>query len=135
MTHPTTGHVPMPELLVKLPAELAQLPASLGYSGSTPNEDRFQARLDVRRQAAVEFDFTPLAILEEVGQRPGFGAVLLKDMSKVGVALVYHEQLYPTERAKIHFQGRVLKVTIQRCRRVAEMCYEAGARIDSVESI
>lgn len=131
----TTGsNVRLPELLVKLPPELAQMSAPTGYSPSTPDEDRFQARLNFRRQAAIEFFHTPLALMEETGERPRVGSVLLKDMSKKGVAFLYHEQLYPGERAKVHVQGRVLSVTVKRCRRVAEMCYEAGARVDSVAS-
>lgn len=121
-------------LMVQLPSELADFFDASGYSGSVVTEDRITSRLSARCETTIQFTHTPLSLLDAISERPTVGTVLLKDLSKTGLCLLFHEQIYPTERARIFLHGRELQVTFQRCRRLGPMCYEAGAAVDLVRS-
>jgi hypothetical protein len=60
--------------------------------------------------------------------------VLVKDVSKCGIGLLVHEQLWPEERVTVAFMGRRAVATIVRCRRLGKDCYECGAKLISFES-
>lgn len=120
-------------LLVRLPPELSDFFTRSGYTGSASTEDRTAARLNARFNATMEFSPAPLALVNAVAQRPTLATVLIKDLSKIGVGVLIHCQVYPTERAKIHFRGRDLHITVQRCQRLGPMCYEIGAAVERVE--
>jgi len=60
--------------------------------------------------------------------------VLVKDVSKCGMGLLVHEQLFPEERISVHFMGRRALATVVRCRRLGKRCYECGAKLVSFES-
>ena len=60
--------------------------------------------------------------------------VLVKDVSKCGIGLIVHEQLWPEEQVTITFMGRRAVAKIVRCRRLGKGCYECGAKLISFES-
>ena len=62
------------------------------------------------------------------------GTVLVKDLSKSGIGILYHRQIFPGERFDILVLGRTIDVTAVRCRRIDALCYETGAIIHSVTS-
>ncbi|MCA9131992.1 MAG: hypothetical protein KDA45_02510, partial [Planctomycetales bacterium] len=63
------------------------------------------------------------------------GKVLIKDLSRSGIGILYHQQLYPEEQFQVRFQGRLLHALVVRCRRLGPLCYETGGRIVALETI
>lgn len=123
-------------LKVILPEELKRFYAERGYLAAMPHEDRGLARLNVRAQGLVRF-FTPppnlsCTIIESDTRQ---GTILLKDMSKTGIAILYHRQIFPSERYEIFLHGRVIDAAAVRCRRIGPKCYETGAIINSIAFI
>ena len=55
--------------------------------------------------------------------------VYVKDISRVSVALLHPEQLFPGEHFHLILADGVMpKATVVRCRRIQARCYEVGAR-------
>lgn len=51
--------------------------------------------------------------------------IYVKDISRSSVAFLYHEQLFPRERADLLLSdGKLRPLQIVRCRRLQEECYE-----------
>ncbi len=122
-------------LLVELPNELADFFGASGYSGDADSEARVTSRLSARCGTTIQFTYSPLPLLNAVCDPPTIATVLLKDLSKTGVAVLFHRQIYPGECATIRLHGRELRVVFQRCRRLGSMCFEAGAVVKTVESV
>lgn len=131
---PAPINLVQPPLQVILPAELESFYGDTGYIPVTVSEDRVNARLRVRRQGIIEFEDTPPILAEAVRDREIRGAIIVKDLSRSGVAFLFHEHVYPTERAWVFLQGRRLDVCVKRCRRMGPACYEIGAKIKQVIS-
>ncbi|MDX1927921.1 MAG: PilZ domain-containing protein [Pirellulaceae bacterium] len=127
------SQVDFPPLKVVLPQELRSFYAERGYLSSKPHEDRRYARLNVRTHAHIRF-FPPPALLEvgPVASDHQQGTVLVKDLSKTGIAILYHRQIFPGERFDVLLHGRAIDATAVRCRRVGRLCYETGAVVNSV---
>ena len=120
-------------LKVILPEQLQQFFAESGYAPTTAQENRCNSRLRVRAKVPVWFHFKPNAMGASISRSAEVPATaLLKDISRNGVALLYHEQVFPEERLCIQFQNRLFDVTVVRCRRIATACYEVGSVIDSL---
>ena len=122
-------------LKVILPADLSRFYAERGYLAPTPQEDRTHARLNVRTTAGIQFTSQPLAAIASQVEPEMFGTVLVKDISKSGIAILSHHQIYPGEQCLIYLNGRAITVIANRCRRLGPYCYEVGAVIDEVEAI
>lgn len=117
-------------LQVILPACLNSFFAERGYLMSTPNEERSHARLNVRCEGYIRIHVADaMTVLHSVTH----GTVLVKDLSKSGVALLYHKQIFPGESFDVLFHGRIISATAVRCRRIDVRCYEIGAAIDCIE--
>lgn len=124
------------EMLIKLPEELKAFYQESGYLPTTAIENRTNARLRVRRDGQIEFTYRPPILKGKVGFRSRtVGDVLIKDLSKAGIGVLYHEQIFPEEKFNITFQGRLMRVCAVRCRRLCEDCYEVGGLIESVVSL
>ncbi|MEZ6135651.1 MAG: hypothetical protein R3C53_12145 [Pirellulaceae bacterium] len=121
------------ELLVKLPEDLKAFYEESGYQSSTPIEHRTNARLRIRRDAELEFIHIPNALraVTMLHSDPKV-RVLIKDLSRTGIGILIHEQIFPTEEFQVTFQGRLIHATAVRCRRIAAECYEVGARVNQV---
>jgi hypothetical protein len=51
-----------------------------------------------------------------------------KDVSRQGVGFLSPVQLMPLERVKLRFPSAELTLEVARCRRVADGCFECGAK-------
>ncbi len=117
------------QLQVVLPESLSGFFAEQGYCKSTYNEERSHARLNIRCEARIHIDqSSSIGLL----QPESWGTVLIKDLSKTGVALLYHAQIYPGLVFELLFRGRVITARATRCRRIADKCFEIGASIEGV---
>lgn len=124
------------ELLVQLPDELRAFYKESGYLPTTAQEYRSNARLRVRSDGDIRFTETPLALAKNPDFRQDReGKALIKDLSKTGIGVLYHEQIFPEEQFQIFFQGRVIHVVTVRCRRLSEACYEIGGKVKAIESL
>ena len=122
------------ELKVVLPIELERFFDESGYVDSLPTEVRTNARLRVRSEAIIEFTNTPVGLKTVsacTDRQRGKG--LVKDLSRGGIGILYHEQIYPKEQLCIYFQGRVIHGVAVRCRRVGACCFETGCSVLSVQ--
>ncbi len=124
-----------PPLKVILPEELHNFYAERGYLATKPHEDRGFARLNVRSLGHIRFDMQiSTQYFRPVTNDEQRGAVLVKDLSRTGIAILYHRQTFPGERFDIVFHERAIKAMAVRCRRIGELCFETGATILSVTS-
>jgi len=122
-------------LKVVLPEELQRFYAERGYLAAMPHEDRTNARLHVRSQGYIRFSPTLETLnCDIIASDTRQGTMLLKDISKSGVAILYHRQIFPYERFEIILYGRVIDATAVRCRRIGPKCYETGAIFGSIAS-
>ncbi len=113
-------------LQVGLPEEIQRtFFTETGYAPTTAEEQRSRARLRVRSEAVVE-------VLEKAGQLVKDGTptlALVKDLSRSGIAILYHEQLFPEDIFRVCFHGRIVTASVVRCRRMGSNCFEIGAGI------
>jgi hypothetical protein len=122
----------MSELQVILPAELEPFFEESGFAAPTHHERRQYARLKVRQRVKIEF----LGVDDGPSERTDpSGWALTKDMSKNGVGILYHEQVFPEESFRIVLAGRRITALVVRCRRIGDSCYEVGAVISKVENL
>lgn len=97
-----------------------------GYSPSTVDEKRRRARLAVRDEARVAFANTPNRYQERADQEL---YALVKDLSRGGIAILYHEQVFPEDMFRVYFQSRTVTAIAVRCRKLGPKCFEVGARV------
>jgi hypothetical protein len=120
-------------LKVLLPLELQRFYAERGYLAAMPHEDRTHARLNVRAQVFIRFlSSMPFMSCDLIDSDARQGTILVKDISKIGVAILYHRQIFPCERFEIFLHGRAIEATAVRCRRIGPQCYETGATIGKI---
>lgn len=123
-------------LEVVLPEELKAFFYETGYQPTTAEEARGNARLRVRSLGDILMIHTPSMLrcgLQERTKRAG--KVLIKDLSRSGIGILYHQQIYPEEQFQIRFNGRLINAIAVRCRRLGPKCYETGGRIVSLETL
>jgi hypothetical protein len=61
-------------------------------------------------------------------------AIYTKDISSSSVGFLHADQLFPLENVRLFLaNGGKIDVTIRRCVRLQESCYECGAEIDSTD--
>lgn len=117
-------------LLVQLPEHMSGFFQEAGYLETVYCELRGQARLRVRCESLLEGDFAPSFLRVE----KRLAKVLIKDLSRSGVGILSHQQLWPGETFWVTLLGRRLHVRVVRCRRLADACFEIGGVVTSVES-
>ena len=115
----------MIESKIVLPASLAAFFSEPGYCDSTFFEDRKLLRLRIRCKAVMAIEYSPPSIPRKVPQ----AIVFVKDISKQGIGIISHQQIWPEEKLLICFHGRRVRATTSRCRRIAEFCWEVGGEI------
>lgn len=120
-------------LKVILPEELQRFYAERGYLSTMPHEERTNARLNVRSQGYIRFSptFANLSC-DVITSDTCQGTMLVKDISRTGIALLYHRQIFPCERFEVFIHRRIISATAVRCRRIGPKCYETGAIIDAI---
>lgn len=123
-------------LEVILPDNLKAFFYESGYLPTTAEEARTNARLRVRSIGDILLKHTPSKLRGDLKERDKrAGKVLIKDLSRNGIGVLYHQQVYPAEQFQLRFQGRLINATVVRCRRLGEKCYEIGGRIISLETL
>ncbi|GAB5402924.1 MAG: hypothetical protein Aurels2KO_11550 [Aureliella sp.] len=114
-------------LRVELPEELCEtFFRESGYSPTTADEKRRRARLAVRREAKITFANLPNRYQEDPDEEL---CTLVKDLSRGGIAILYHEQIFPEDVFRVYFQSRAVTALAVRCRKLGPKCYEIGARV------
>ncbi|HBE68382.1 MAG TPA: hypothetical protein DDW52_09565 [Planctomycetaceae bacterium] len=101
-----------------------------GYLPTTAYEARRQARLSVRREAKIEFEDLPSGAIKDLD---GEHYALVKDFSRGGISILYHQQLFPEDRFVVFFQSGAVTASAVRCRKLGPSCYEIGAQIVCTE--
>lgn len=123
-------------LEVILPDNLKAFFYESGYLPTTAEEARTNARLRVRSIGDILMKHTPSRLRGDLKERnKRAGKVLIKDLSRTGIGVLYHQQVFPEEQFQIRFQGRLINAVVVRCRRLGEKCYEIGGRIASLETL
>lgn len=118
------------ELLVELPPEWSNFFEEGGYVGTTFDEHRVNARLRVRTETSLRMLYSvPFAQRKKTR-----GRVLVKDMSRKGIGILFHIQLWPTEKFSLELHGRIVVAVVVRCRKVGPRCFEIGAIIETVQA-
>lgn len=140
MLAPLNQHPIEPSLVagleVILPEDLKSFFYESGYLPSTAEEARCNARLRVRSVGDILLTHTPPVLRDGLTKRTKRSSkTLIKDLSRSGIGILYHEQIFPEERFQIRFQGRLINSIAVRCRRLGVQCYEVGGRIVSLETI
>lgn len=118
-------------LCVQLPPQMSNFFSETGYVGTIIDEQRSSARLRVRCEAVIQSTYAPPFLIRPQTR----GRVLVKDLSRTGIGILFHQQMYPTERFWIELQHRRLHVTVIRCRKLGDSCFEIGASIEAIESL
>ncbi len=121
---------PQLPLLIELPDHMADFLLEEGYLEAIYGEQRSNARLRVRCRATRVSDFVPVFVKNRTLQ----ASVLMKDMSRSGIGLLSHEQLWPGETCWIELMQRQLHVQVVRCRKLGPKCFEVGGIITSIVS-
>lgn len=115
-------------LLVKLPSHMANFFKEVGYAPSTYMENRAQARMRVRCESVIQSLFVP----PFARRSQEMARVLVKDLSRGGISVISHQQMWPTETFSLELHGRTLSARVVRCRKLGECCYEVGAVLFAV---
>ena len=123
--------VGQPPLLVELPPELANFFDEGGYVSTTIFEQRSNARLRVRTISSLRILYTmPFSKRTCLRSR-----ALIKDLSKKGIGILLHEQLWPGERFCVELLGRLIIAEVVRCRKLGHRCFEIGSVIDQIDDL
>ena len=112
-------------LKVVIPPSLKTFFSESGYCDTTYFEGRRASRLKIRCEAAMCIESSPPSI-ERVERN---SIVLIKDISRRGISILSHEQIWPEENLYIRFQARQVRAKVVRCRRLGDACWECGAEI------
>lgn len=122
-------------LKVVLPDELQKFYSGRGYLPTMQHEDRGHARLNVRALGNIRFFHSPLLLqFDLIAKDHRQGTVLIKDLSKTGIAILYHRQIFPGECFEILLHGRTIEAKAVRCHRIGPKCYETGGIIHHIYS-
>ncbi len=136
LTEQLSGFGRFAPLKVVLPEELRRFYVERGYLATMPHEARGHARLNVRAQGYIRFGQSLVGDdFEVITTDTREGTILVKDISKTGIAILYHRQIFPCEQFEVFLQGRVIDAKAVRCRRIGPDCYETGAMIDNIASV
>lgn len=123
-------------MLVQLPADIRARIQSPSAMLDQSFENRTCNRLNVLLEGNLTILSTPEALrgnLEQINDRKN-SHVVIKDLSRTGLGIYFHDQLYPLERIQVQLQHRKLTAIVVRCRYLGPKCFEIGAKVISVQS-
>jgi hypothetical protein len=109
---------------------MANFFTEVGYMPSTYVEKRAHPRMRVRCEAVITILFAPPFVHRSFTS----ARVLVKDLSRGGVSILSHQQMWPTETFVIELHKRKLSARVVRCRKLGDCCYEVGAVVFSIEA-
>lgn len=113
---------------VELPERMAGFWSETGYEPTTALEQRRRPRVRMRTKAILEI----LAHLPAFPRDFRLGGVFTRNLSATGLGFLFHRQLYPGERVRIHLPGRGLEGPVARCVRLARKCYDVGLVLENL---
>jgi PilZ domain len=116
---------------IVLPASMDSFFSESGYCESTFYESRKNSRLRIRCKATMTFEQS----LPCVPRLERETIVYVKDISRRGIGIMAHTQLFPEEKVLICFQQREVLAKIVRCQRKGELCWECGALIIAFKNL
>ena len=124
------------KLLVQLPSEILAKTRANTVKLDEEFELRDNNRVGAYVEAALRITSTPTGLRFLNSEDPTRAAALaiVKDVSRTGVGVFYHRQLFPQELIEVSFNQRVLTAIVVRCRFVVEDCFEVGGKVLSVKS-
>lgn len=108
---------------VKLPAKWADLFAREGHLPSLPGDRRRYVRKHRPGLAVLEISSSLPAVVRE----PQTASVLTKNVSRAGLSFLHTAPLYPEEQVLAWLPEGKRRLSITRCRRVGQECFEIGA--------
>jgi hypothetical protein len=111
---------------VVVPSEWKDFFARRGPLASLGDEYRRFVRQHFPSRALLELTTSITAIPRADAQH----VVLMKDLSRQGVAFLHVAQLFPGERVELTLPTGRIAYTVVRCLRHNHRCYEIGAEID-----
>jgi hypothetical protein len=93
-----------------------------------PSDVRQFPRRHLLAEAVVEYRDS----LPAHPRQPARHQVIVADLSRGGLRFLHSEQLFPGELAIIQIaSGKQMSVEVARCRKIADSCYEVGARFSA----
>ena len=107
---------------VQLPSGFGEFLRRRGNLPSTVAEQRAYVRRYFPGRAILEFRET-----NQVVPRPdGFATVFTRDISRAGLGMLCHCELFPDERVIVWMRTGRLLCTVTRCLRRGPNCFEVG---------
>lgn len=120
---------------VELPASVRTLVAKPKAKNEIDFENRSAERISTYCEGLLTITSVPTIVRNALNLSENNQVrTVVKDISRSGIAVYYHQQMYPLQTFEVEFQGRVIAATVVRCRYIKQLCYEIGATIDSVQS-
>lgn len=112
---------------VQIPRTKLEELSKIGPTSPTLADERRRVRFRKLKRAIICCDRT-LPSIERTRQ---LSLGLMLNISKEGIGMLYHLQLYPQERFVMRIVGYdLLRLTVVRCRKLGPKCYEIGATSD-----
>lgn len=118
-------------LLVQLPPHMANFFAEVGYIPAAWADTRTNARVRVRCEATITIHFESV-FAKRAKHR---ARVLVKDLSRSGISILSHQQMWPNESFSVELYKRKLEARVVRCQRLGKNCYDVGAVIFSIAAL
>ncbi len=116
---------------IVLPLSLQSFFGEPGYCESTFFESRKHSRLRIRCKASMSIEVSLPCIV----RTERHSLVYVKDISRGGLGIITHEQLFPEEKLLVVFQQREVRATVVRCRRIEHLCWECGVLITGFKNL
>lgn len=110
---------------IELPPKMAGFLEQRGYTTSNVFDKRRCARARIPCRAVMWF----VRSLPAFPRSDGLVGIYTADLSRHGIGILCHEQLFPGEEVRILLPTSYLDVTIVRGRRAGPKCFEAGCSI------
>jgi hypothetical protein len=111
-----------------LPPRLAAALAETGYQQVAHVDERRAARYRVCVRTVLQIRQS----LPAFPRQATAGGAIVRDVSRTGLAVIYHEQLFPQEIVRVWLPTRRLEGTVARCRRLGPRCFEVGVQLDQL---
>jgi hypothetical protein len=124
-------------LLVQIPPELRRRLKSSESSEQDHHEARGHTRVNALIEGYLRILQSP-RVLRDLQHKQSSrieAGMFVKDISRTGVGLYYHEQLFPREIVELEVQHRIMKALVVRCRYIGPKCFDIGCKVLTVHSL
>ena len=111
------------ESRITIPPEMYDFFAQKGVIEPIVDDHRRFVRRHFRAKYILELQQT----LRLIPREPQHYCIYIKNLSRCGISFLHSEQLYPGEQPMLWLSTGKMSVTVARCNRHNETCYEIGA--------